>query len=207
MIVSWLYVEEMCSAARADGTRSVPATVVGTLRVPQTGSHEFGRWDVPAHSIINRREWRSKSLIGTDIAQSPVRFFPTQTTTRCLMQKSTLNKYKQQLIELENRVSGDVDRLVKAIPDEVHPPSNLSNVPTHNADADVETFETDVELIRNEQDIHGKIHAALARIEDGSYGTCEGCGRPINPARLDAIPYATSCKDCAERAETSESSP
>ncbi len=123
------------------------------------------------------------------------------------MQKSALNKYKQQLVELEDRVSGDVDRLVNAIPDEVHSPSNLSSVPTHNADADVETFESDLELIRNEQDIHGKIHAALARIEDGRYGVCESCGRPINPARLDAIPYATYCKECAERAETSETRP
>jgi DnaK suppressor protein len=120
------------------------------------------------------------------------------------MQQAALNTYKQRLIDLEDRVSGDVGRLIDAIPDEVHPPSNLSNVPTHNADADVETFETDVELIRNEQDIHGKIHAALARIEDGTYGKCEECGRPINSARLDAIPYATLCKECAERAETSE---
>jgi RNA polymerase-binding transcription factor DksA len=122
------------------------------------------------------------------------------------MQQAALNKYKQKLIDLEDRVSGDVGRLINSIPDEVHPPSNLSNVPTHNADADVETFESDVELIRNEQDIHEKIHAALGRIEDGTYGICESCGRPINPARLDAIPYATYCKECAERVEASESS-
>jgi DnaK suppressor protein len=121
------------------------------------------------------------------------------------MQQAVLKKYKQTLIDLEDRVSGDVDRLINAIPDEVHSPSNLSNVPTHNADADVETFESDLELIRNEQDLHGRVHAALARIEDGTYGTCERCGKPINPARLDAIPYTTYCKECAELVENGES--
>jgi DnaK suppressor protein len=122
------------------------------------------------------------------------------------MQQAVLKKYKQKLIALEDRVSGDVDRLINAMPDEVHSPSNLSNVPTHNADADVETFESDLELIRNEQDLHGKVHAALARIEDGTYGICDRCGKPINPARLDAIPYTTYCKECAELVENGASS-
>jgi DnaK suppressor protein len=122
------------------------------------------------------------------------------------MQPAVLKKYKQKLIDLEDRVSGDVDRLIKAIPDEVHSPSNLSNVPTHNADADVEMFETDLELVRNEQDLHGKVHAALARIDEGTYGVCEACGEPISKARLDAIPYTTYCKKCAEQAENDESS-
>lgn len=122
------------------------------------------------------------------------------------MQQAALKKYKQKLIDLEDRVGGDVDRLINAIPDEVHAPSNLSNVPTHNADADVETFETDVELVRNEQDLHGQVQAALVRIEAGTYGICEGCGKPINQARLDAVPYATNCKECAERFENGESS-
>jgi len=42
--------------------------------------------------------------------------------------------------------------------------------------------------------------AALARIADGSYGSCENCGRPIAPARLEARPTALLCIECAQRA-------
>jgi DnaK suppressor protein len=41
------------------------------------------------------------------------------------------------------------------------------------------------------------VEAALARREAGSYGICEGCGRPIAPGRLDARPAARTCIDCA----------
>ena len=42
------------------------------------------------------------------------------------------------------------------------------------------------------------IQAALERIEDGSYGACESCGEDISAARLEAIPEATRCVNCAE---------
>ena len=45
------------------------------------------------------------------------------------------------------------------------------------------------------------IDAALARIDAGTYGTCERCGRPIGQERLEAIPYATLCIDCKREVE------
>ena len=43
-----------------------------------------------------------------------------------------------------------------------------------------------------------EINVALARLEDGSYGVCEGCGRSIPLARLRARPQATRCISCAQ---------
>ena len=40
------------------------------------------------------------------------------------------------------------------------------------------------------------IDAALNRIEDGTFGTCTNCGKPIGEDRLAAIPWATTCIDC-----------
>lgn len=45
------------------------------------------------------------------------------------------------------------------------------------------------------------IDATLARLDDGSYGTCEACGDKIAAARLAAYPYASRCVDCAADAE------
>ncbi|MBF9030513.1 TraR/DksA family transcriptional regulator [Rhodobacterales bacterium HKCCE3408] len=41
------------------------------------------------------------------------------------------------------------------------------------------------------------IEAALARIEDGTYGICVSCGEQISPERLEAVPYAALCRTCA----------
>ena len=43
------------------------------------------------------------------------------------------------------------------------------------------------------------IDAALERLEQGSYGTCEQCGRPIGEGRLEARPIATRCIECASK--------
>jgi DnaK suppressor protein len=54
-----------------------------------------------------------------------------------------------------------------------------------------------------------EVNAALARLEAGTYGVCEGCSRPIPLARLRAIPTARYCVECQvaeERRRTAESS-
>jgi RNA polymerase-binding protein DksA len=40
------------------------------------------------------------------------------------------------------------------------------------------------------------VDAALARLDDGSFGVCLRCGRPIAPGRLEALPWAAHCIDC-----------
>jgi DnaK suppressor protein len=51
-----------------------------------------------------------------------------------------------------------------------------------------------------------KIDKALARIEDGSFGTCERCEEPINIKRLEARPVTTLCIRCKEEQEKKEKS-
>lgn len=46
-----------------------------------------------------------------------------------------------------------------------------------------------------------QVEEALARLDEGTYGICENCGRAIHPARLKAIPYAKLCIDCKSREE------
>ena len=44
-----------------------------------------------------------------------------------------------------------------------------------------------------------EVHAAILRLDDGNYGTCEACGVTINPARLEAMPATRFCIDHANR--------
>ena len=52
-------------------------------------------------------------------------------------------------------------------------------------------------LIRQAEQHLEEIARALERVEDGSYGTCAVCGRPIAAARLEARPVARTCVACA----------
>lgn len=44
-----------------------------------------------------------------------------------------------------------------------------------------------------------EIRRALGRLDDGGYGTCTACRKPIPPARLELRPWAATCTRCAQR--------
>ncbi|MFN2595444.1 MAG: TraR/DksA family transcriptional regulator [Actinomycetota bacterium] len=71
------------------------------------------------------------------------------------------------------------------------------------ADAGTATFERERDLsIRNNiYDLIDQMTRAIGRIDEGTYGTCERCGRPIDAARLKELPYALLCLDCKRREE------
>jgi DnaK suppressor protein len=72
-----------------------------------------------------------------------------------------------------------------------------------SADAGTKAFERDHEmaLTRNARHLLEQGERALARIDAGTYGVCESCGRPIGKARLLAFPRATLCVACKQREE------
>lgn len=63
------------------------------------------------------------------------------------------------------------------------------------ADAGTATFERekDLSLVNNLRDLMDKIDKALAKMDEGTYGLCDRCGKPIERARLKALPYANLC--------------
>jgi RNA polymerase-binding protein DksA len=61
--------------------------------------------------------------------------------------------------------------------------------------------EIDYTLEENSGRMLAEIDAALARISDGTYGTCTSCGRDIAAERLEAYPWASLCIDCKRDAE------
>ena len=63
------------------------------------------------------------------------------------------------------------------------------------ADAGSATFERerDLSLVNNLRDLMDRIDKALAKMDQGTYGLCDRCGKPIEKARLKALPYANLC--------------
>jgi DnaK suppressor protein len=87
-------------------------------------------------------------------------------------------------------------RLLRVDADQRHQADPLS---TDFAEAAVQTNNDEVlgaigETVRVEI---ADIDAALGRLAAGHYGSCSACGRPIEPARLVAVPYTLRCAACA----------
>lgn len=76
----------------------------------------------------------------------------------------------------------------------------------HLADSATNTseLETSLALQANLQKLLEDVERALRKLSDGSYGTCESCGQPINPERLEALPSAKLCISCKAQQERDE---
>ena len=57
-------------------------------------------------------------------------------------------------------------------------------------------LETRLALEKRVIDQLAEIEHALSKFEDGTYGLCDLCGQPIDPARLEALPQANLCLNC-----------
>jgi RNA polymerase-binding protein DksA len=70
--------------------------------------------------------------------------------------------------------------------------SNLSNLPVHMADMGTDNYEQEftLGLVEKDRGLLREINSALAKIQNGTYGICEGTGKPINKVRLEAQPWA-----------------
>ena len=92
--------------------------------------------------------------------------------------------------------------------------NHLADIATHTYDRELDsTLEESEEVhvahidaalarIEESEEAHlSYVEAALKRIDAGTYGICENCGRPIQPARLEAMPWLTLCIDCKRLAE------
>ena len=80
---------------------------------------------------------------------------------------------------------------------------DLSTMPIHMADIGSDNFEQEftLGLIENEEDMLREIDGALERIDEGTFGKCEECGKAIGKSRLKALPHARLCIACQRQEE------
>ena len=81
--------------------------------------------------------------------------------------------------------------------------SNLSNLPLHMADMGTDNYEQEftLGLMEKDRNLLREINNALAKIQDGTYGICEGTHQPISKARLEAQPWARFSIEYARKLE------
>jgi DnaK suppressor protein len=81
--------------------------------------------------------------------------------------------------------------------------SNLSTLPLHMADMGTDNYEQEftLGLVEKDRNLLREINAALAKIQNGTYGICEGTGKPISRPRLEAQPWARYSIEYARQLE------
>src|SRR5207244_5301830 len=118
-----------------------------------------------------------------------------------------LEKYRKRLLNERARLEADRANIRGPGGSDQDQVADLSDYdPNHPGDRGSETFQRtkDMALRANLDAQLNMIQGALARIDAGTYGTCERCGKPIPVARLDAVPYATLCIEDQEHIENAQ---
>ena len=118
------------------------------------------------------------------------------------MTKPDFTPHRERLLALRARLQGDTTQMEDNALNKDH--NKTTSMPNHMAELGSGNFDQELtlSLLGSEKDALDQIEAAIERIEDGSYGRCEECGGKIPKSRLEAIPYAALCVQCASQQET-----
>jgi DnaK suppressor protein len=147
------------------------------------------------YPIAQARSRQRNVLNGTDIGRWNAHADPMATSRK--RQAARREDLEQMLehrqAELNSQVLSRIERLRKAARPEVHGQGD-------DSDADVQR-DIDVAMIQLQAEASRQIDAARKRIAAGEYGDCASCGKEIPTKRLQALPFAVYCLECAGERE------
>ncbi len=114
--------------------------------------------------------------------------------------KLDVAKFQEILIEERDRLRAELKRIEDkaAGRDRLHSEQAGQDFDEPGGDAATETVERAQSMavgasLREQLD---EVLAALEKIDNGTYGICDACGKPITKKRLTVLPWATLCKEC-----------
>ncbi len=115
------------------------------------------------------------------------------------------DRFRDELLAERRRVLDAIEYLQKENPGSIEDETEEMPIDNHMAETATVTLDREIDytLEENSEHVLAAIDAALKRIEDGTFGTCQTCGQEIGEDRLSAIPWATQCIDCKRKEERS----
>jgi DnaK suppressor protein len=115
---------------------------------------------------------------------------------RYLIERRTMRVMDPKVIEAARRtLESERERLRVELSEEVEHP-RVSHGAQTAAATEVSESQRGQQLREREEQHLVQIEGALKRIEAGTFGLCQTCGKPIAPERLEALPFALDCIDC-----------
>jgi RNA polymerase-binding protein DksA len=111
--------------------------------------------------------------------------------------------FRRRLLEERKRVNDAIEYLHEENSGSLEDETGETPLDNHLAETATATLDREIDYTLEENSAHvlTAIDAALARIDQGTYGRCARCGRPISPERLEARPWASLCIDCQREEE------
>jgi DnaK suppressor protein len=110
------------------------------------------------------------------------------------MKEADLKRLQAVLLAQKARLTKEINHLADVVLADERPPGEHDSLTS-------EPVDKEVILDNTEEAMRQQVVAALRRIEEGTFGTCEGCGEGIAMARIEAVPYASFCIDCERERE------
>jgi RNA polymerase-binding protein DksA len=126
-------------------------------------------------------------------------------TPKTRLSSADLQHFRELLLEKRKEILGNVSEIEgEALrKSRLDASGDLSSMPIHMADLGTDNFDQEfsLELMDGERRLIVEIDDALNRITAGTYGICEGTGKPITKARLEAQPWARYSVEYAKMVE------
>lgn len=182
--------------------------IVAKKTKPKSGKKGASR--KPSSSSKKKKTANSgKMKNGRKVSPKPAKTKPSANSsspkTRTSLSPEELAHFRQLLLGKLKEITGDVHWLENQGLHRSRQDStgDLSNMPIHMADIGTDTYEQEFSLglMDSERRLVREILDALRRIDQGTYGICEGTGKPIPKGRLEANPWARYCVEYASLLE------
>jgi len=120
------------------------------------------------------------------------------------LSKPQIKQFKRRLLQERAKFAGEIRTLAKEASKNPREASgDLSSYTVHMADMSADTYERELvsNLASSEQAVLYQIEDALKRIDEGTYGVCQQCQKPIALSRLRAVSYTSLCISCQRTKE------
>jgi RNA polymerase-binding protein DksA len=198
----------LASAAAASTTRArAKARAVATTAKAASKSTAVAEKARPVKAAVNHKAVDTRSSTKPE-APAP-RPIPEAVPTNGRPRKNEaglnardLEHFRDLLLAKRRELVGDMSQMEReALRSSGN--SNLSTLPIHMADMGTDNYEQEftLGLVEKDRNLLREINSALAKIQNGTYGICEGTGKPISRPRLEAQPWARFSIEYARQME------
>ncbi|MBM3287177.1 MAG: TraR/DksA family transcriptional regulator [Candidatus Eisenbacteria bacterium] len=121
------------------------------------------------------------------------------------MNKKDLKHFEKRLQVERDRLADSLGKLENSVlrHSQRESSGDLSAYSIHPADLGTDSMERekDLQVASAEGRLLAEIKEAISRLEEGTYGVCESCGKEIDKRRLDVVPHVRYCLKCQEKEE------
>ena len=118
--------------------------------------------------------------------------------------KDQLKQFRELLLQERVKFADEIKSIAKdASKNPREASGDLSAYTVHMADMSSDTYERELamNMASTEQQVLYQIDEALKRLDDGAFGICLQCSKPITLSRLKAVPYGALCISCQRSKE------